>query len=117
MANERAWGQSFVTGDVATVQRLLSDDFQGFEVDGSAYNKADCIAFVRAKPHGRVDSVDQFKIRFFGDTAVVQAHERGLGPPPETRSKERVFTDVWVKRGGNWLIVAASDTLVQPRKR
>jgi ketosteroid isomerase-like protein len=117
MASERAWGQAFVTGDVATVQRLLARDFEGFDVDGSAYDKADCIAFVRATPHGRADTVDQFRIRFFGDTAVVQAHEHVMGPPPETHSKERVFTDVWVKHGGDWKIVAAHDTLVQPKKK
>ena len=117
MANERAWGQSFITGDMATVERLLTSDFQGFEVDGSAYDKAACIAFVKAVPHGRADIIDQFKIRFFGNTAVVQAHEHVTGPPPETLSKERVFTDVWVKHGGKWQIVAANDTLVQPKNK
>lgn len=112
MASERAWGHAFVTGDVATVQRLLASDFQGFETDGSAYNKADTISFVKAMPHGTADRVDRFNIRFFGDLAVVQAHEWVTGPPPQTRPKERVFTDVWVKRRGNWQIVAAQDTLL-----
>src|SRR4051794_31082896 len=40
IAGERAWGQAYVTGNVATVRRLLADDFRGIDTRGRAYDKA-----------------------------------------------------------------------------
>ncbi len=37
---ERAWGQAFVTGDLAVVERLLADDFGGVSARGEVYDKA-----------------------------------------------------------------------------
>jgi uncharacterized protein (TIGR02246 family) len=108
-AGERAWGQAFVTGDVATVQRLLADDFAGVSPTGETYGKADMLKDLGASPHETADRIEGLTIRLYGDTAIAQAHEHTVGPPPELKPSETVFTDTWVRRGGRWRIVAAED--------
>jgi ketosteroid isomerase-like protein len=109
VAGERAWGQAYVTGDVATARRLLAEDFRGIDTRGRAYDKASVLADVRSLPHGTSDRVDHINVRFFGDTAVVQANEHVEGPAPEAHPADDVFTDTWVKQDGGWRIVAAED--------
>jgi ketosteroid isomerase-like protein len=109
VAGERAWGHAYVTGDVATVRRLLADDFRGIDTRGRAYDKSRVLADVAARPHGTSDRVDHVLVRFYGDTAVVQANEHVEGPAPEAHPADDVFTDTWVKRDGRWQIVAAED--------
>ena len=112
---ERAWGRAYVTGDVAAIERLLADDFIGVDPRGRTYDKVFVLKEVRDGPHGTSDEVGPITTRFYGDTAVAQATEREIGPPPELRPVEHVFTDTWVKIGGQWRIVAAEDvTLVAP---
>jgi hypothetical protein len=48
-------------------------------------------------------------VRFYGDRAVAQGHEREVGPAPQRRAADRVWTDTWVRSGGHWRIVAAED--------
>lgn len=109
IAGERALGQAYVTGDVATVRMLLADGFRGIGVSGNAFDKNAALAAVSALPHSTSDTVDAFDVRFFGDTAVVEAREHEVGPRPEMHPAERVFTDTWVKQNGRWQIVAMED--------
>lgn len=109
VAGERAWGQAYVHGDLAAVRDLLDDDFRGVDTHGNVYDKAAVLADVAALPHASADAVDAVTVRFFGDTAIAQAREHEVGPPPEFHPAERVFTDVWVRRAGHWRIVAAED--------
>ena len=106
---ERAWGQAYVTGDVASVTRLLADDFQGVDKSGRTYDKAEVLKGVRDGPHGTHNEVGPATVRFYGDTAIAQAHEHDVGSAPEYKPAEGVFTDTWVKLGRHWRIVAAED--------
>ncbi len=108
-AGERAWGQAFVRGDVATVDRLLADDFVGVSPRGETYSKAEMLKELATAPRETSDRIDGLTIRLYGDTAVTQAREHVVGPPPELKPSETVFTDTWVRRGGRWRIVAAED--------
>jgi hypothetical protein len=116
VAGERAWGQAYVTGDVASVDRLLADDFHGVNPQGEVYDKARVLKEVRETPHSSFDEVGPVTVRFYGTTAIAQAHEREVGPPPAHQASEHVFTDTWVKIGGRWRIVAAEDVVFSPVK-
>ena len=109
VGGERAWGRAYITGDVATPKRLLMEDFLGVDPRGRAYNKGDVLQDVRDGPHGTADEVGAVTVRFHDDTAIAQAHEHEVGPAPEYKPAERVFTDTWVKLGGVWRIAAAED--------
>ena len=106
---ERAWGQAFVHGDAAALERLLADDFVGISPGGKTYTKAQMLKDLRTDPHETADRIDGLSVRFYGDTAIAQAHEHVVGPPPELEPSETVFTDTWVRRGGRWRVVAAED--------
>ena len=106
---ERAWGQAYVHGDAATIDRLLADDFIGVDTHVKRYNKASAMTEVRNGPNLTSDAVTNLVVRFYGDTAVAQGDEHEVGPAPEKRPLERVFTDTWVKLNGQWRIVAAED--------
>lgn len=110
---ERAWGHAYVTGDVAAVGRLLAENFRGVDPHGTFYDKLQVVKDVQAVPHGTSDEVGMVEVRFYGDTAIAQAHEFEVGPAPERKAGEHVFTDTWVKIGGHWRIVAAEDVEVK----
>jgi ketosteroid isomerase-like protein len=112
---EHAWGRAFVTGDTAAVDRLLAEDFVGVDPDGAIYDKAKMLQSVRAGPNIASDQVGAVRVRFFDDTAVAQGSEHEVGPAPQSRPADRVWTDVWVRRGGRWRIEAAED--LDPRRR
>ncbi len=109
IAGERAWGQAFVTGDAPAVERLLADDFIGIDTKGNRYDKASALRDVREGPQLTSDNVTNIVVRVYGNTAVAQADEHEIGPAPENKRYERVFTDTWIKINGQWRIVAAED--------
>ena len=113
--DEHALGGAFVTGDVATVDRLLADDFSGVSPKGKTYGKTDMLERMRKGPNLTSDQVGAVKVRLFGDQAVAQGSEHEVGPPPERKAADRVWTDVWLRRGGQWRIVAAEDVDPGPR--
>ena len=112
--SERQWAESVASGDTATVERILADDFVGVDPKGPLYDKAKMISDIREAPkHFVSNHANDIKVRFYGNTAVAQGSETW-----ERRSGERgrfVWTDTWVKRNGKWQIVAAED-LIAPEK-
>ena len=114
MESERQWAESVASGDTATVERILADDFVGVDPKGPLYDKAKMISDTREAPKYFVSNhANDIKVRFYGNTAVAQGSETW-----ERRSGERgrfVWTDTWVKRNGKWQIVAAED-LIAPEK-
>ncbi|HEV7158781.1 MAG TPA: nuclear transport factor 2 family protein [Caulobacteraceae bacterium] len=106
---EQAWGQAYVRGDVATIQRLLDARFRGIDPRGAVYDKASVIREVQKIPHETSDEVGPVTVRFFGGAAIAQAREYEVGPPPQRKRANRAFTDTWVRINGRWRIVAAED--------
>ena len=108
-AGERAWGQAYLSGDVATVTRLLANDFRGIDTHGRAYDKAQVIADVRVVPHSHADRVEELVTTVRGNVAIAQARELGVGAGPEFHPTNHVFTDTWLKTAAGWRIIAAED--------
>ena len=106
---EKAWGQAFVKGDAATIERLLASDFLGVDPTGVTYDRARMLNEVRTAAHSTSDDLGTVIVRFYGDTAIAQGSEREVGPPPEKAEHVSVWTDVWVKKDGHWKIEAAED--------
>lgn len=106
---ERAFGQAFVTGDAAALERLLDPDFVGVGVHGQAAGKADFVRDAKAGPRITSDRVYDLKVVFHGDVAIAQGREAEVGPAPEFKPVWRVFTDTWIKTGGVWRVAAAED--------
>jgi ketosteroid isomerase-like protein len=88
---------------------MLADDFVITFEDGSVYGKTGYISY-SATPSIRLDLAEtsDVKVRMHGNTAILTGayHERGTsnGKPYEYHDR---FTDVWLKTGGNWHLIAS----------
>jgi hypothetical protein len=114
---ERDWTQSFVTMDVAANERIVADDFLGTEPDGKRIKKADLIAEVKAGEAlaSNLLNEDDVTIRLYGQTAVVNGSE-SWKRKPDGKTGRFIWTDIFVKRNGNWQVVASQDLEVLDKK-
>lgn len=110
---ERAWGQSYVTGDTMTLKRLLAPDWIGWLDDAESTLEGE-LAFLRRGDRILEDAVDRATVRIFGTTAVVQARERNRVASPGGGSHwiARHITDVFLLRNGHWVVVASHDSRI-----
>ncbi|MDB5413217.1 MAG: hypothetical protein JWR10_1552, partial [Rubritepida sp.] len=113
LEGERAWGQAFVTGDAATIDRLLAADFTGIDPTGVVYDKPKMLKAASAGPNSTSVTLGTVIVRFYGDTAIAQGSEHEVGPAPGKIERDSLWTDVWVKQGGHWRIEAAQDVTPQ----
>jgi ketosteroid isomerase-like protein len=110
---EEAWAKAVVKRDGATFKRLLAPGFvytedarvmTGEELTREVVSGTDTVTEARN---------EQLRTHPFGNTMVVTGwlvlRGRGGGKPFERRFR---FTDTWVKRNGQWQIVAAQDYLM-----
>jgi ketosteroid isomerase-like protein len=113
---ERDWAESVASGDTRTVKRILAEDFIGVDPKGPLYRKQEMVAdTAKAPEYFASNRINDVIVRFYGDMAVAQGSEtwhRKKGEPVDGRF---VWTDTWLKRNGNWQIVAAED-LIAPVK-
>jgi ketosteroid isomerase-like protein len=101
--------QAFLDSDVAWYARHVSADYLAVFSDGSFHDK-DSLLHGAAAPVTAFRSfpVVQVAIRRFGDVALIHAetpYERHDG-----RSGANRYTDIWHKRDGRWLCIAAHVT-------
>jgi uncharacterized protein (TIGR02246 family) len=114
-ALEEKWAAAQMKGDIATMAALLADTFVYTTIDGVLRNKAEMIAEIKSGSLKiQTASVDEIKVTFYGDAAVVTGRWRGKGtedgkPFDDT---ER-WTDTWVRIKGQWRCVASQSTLLK----
>jgi ketosteroid isomerase-like protein len=115
---ERDWADAIVKGDVATIDRILADDFSYTNWEGTVMTKAEHLEGIRSKVY-KVESInlENLKVRVFGDAAVVTV---GQVEKSQWKGKDNsghyLFTDIYAKRNGKWQIVAGHGCKVEPTK-
>jgi ketosteroid isomerase-like protein len=101
--------ESYKERQIDLLASLLDDDFVITFEDGNTYGKTGYISY-SATPSVRVDVAEMadVKIRMHGDTAILTGayHERGDNKGKAYDYRDR-FTDVWMKSGGKWRLVAS----------
>jgi hypothetical protein len=101
--------ESYKQRQIDLLASLLDDDFVITFEDGNTYGKTGYISY-SATPSVEVDvaEMSDVKIRMHRNTAILTGayHERGKnkGAPYDYRDR---FTDVWMKSGGKWRLVAS----------
>ena len=106
---ELNWTESYKQRRVDMLATLLDDDFIITVEDGNTYGKTGYISH-SAEPsvHVEIAEMADLKVRLHGTTAIVTGsyHEKGesKGKPYEYHDR---FTDVWMKNGGRWQVVAS----------
>ena len=112
-ASEAKWANS-ACSEQLDLDAMIADDFQGTTTDGHRFSKAEAIA-TDPKPRARDCKLGDLKVRFFGNSIAIAygAESRIRKATDGTEAKRcQVWTDTWLKRKGQWQIVASQDTVV-----
>ncbi len=112
-----AWDAALARRDTKTLERILSDDFTFTGMDGRMVERAKYLVGFRTSTavYDLVTSSDVV-VRLYGNTAIVAAYGEAKGKSgDEPFNVQYRYTDVWVKRRGQWQAVATQVTRVQSR--
>jgi ketosteroid isomerase-like protein len=101
--------RALVESDTDWYERNLTDDFICIRGDGRRIDKAEFLRITAEGPGVTGVSVDEVDVRPLGDVALVHGVTNyTLNGSPMSRR----YTDVWLRRDGRWLAVAAQITPV-----
>ena len=109
---ESEWGEAFERGDMATLDRVMADDYVLTDPLGNLRTKAESLAAIETNEL-RFESTesDNVNVRVNGDTAVVTGRSRFRGRYKGWPMAGRYqYTDVLVKRSGSWKAVSSHIT-------
>jgi len=114
---EQDWLDAYRDGDAEKMGRILADDFVGRWGDGSTTDKRGTVEPVRtgADKHS-ANQLVECNVRIYGDTAVVtgiQTEQSVLNG--RDGSGTYSYTDIFVKRRGQWQVVASETNRVARR--
>ncbi|HTO75752.1 MAG TPA: nuclear transport factor 2 family protein [Thermoanaerobaculia bacterium] len=107
-ALERELVSAIGSGDLATYDRIVADDYVAFEASGKTTPKKDIMESYRsgARHYTKLEIFD-VEGRVFGDTAVVTARTKGLRKEGDRDVPNRVrYIRVFARRDGRWRAVA-----------
>src|ERR1051325_6401066 len=115
---ESDWTETFAKNDMSVTDSITANDFSFVNSSGATQSKAE---FVKMFTSGEYKitylDLDNFKVRVFGDTAVATY---GQNEKSQYQGKDSsghyVYNDVWVKRNGNWQIVASQGAKSDEKK-
>jgi ketosteroid isomerase-like protein len=104
----RNYVRSAETSDVRWYEENLAEDFLSSNADGSLVDRAGFLARM-ARPYAgtNLEAVD-VRIRMIGEIAIIHAGFRDK--KPDGRAGAGRYTDIWARRQGRWLCVAAHFT-------
>ena len=99
--------------DRPTIERLTADDFIYIHSNGSVTNRAQEIAETMGAGTTWTNSkIDDLRVRVYGDVAIVTGLNTLTGSAKGYVTGGRRFTDVWVRRNGQWKTVGGQSTVV-----
>lgn len=100
--------RSVQEGDVACFRAILAEDFLASNPDGSLVDKDQFLAQT-ARPVAISElAAHEVRVRVLGEVAIIHARTSYRAPSGEQRSGR--YTDIWARRDGRWLAVAAHVT-------
>jgi uncharacterized protein (TIGR02246 family) len=112
MALNHAWAEAITKGDAATLGRILADDVIVTSGRGEIRSKAAEIRDSAGPPDPdfvwiRPFTTEDVRVKIYRDAAVVTGRARwGFRYKGQEVNQDRRYTHVYVKRQGQWRIVA-----------
>ena len=104
-ALNRDYIASVQNSDVKRFDEILSEDFLNTNPDGSLIDRDGFLKQIAPKAKISNLACHDVNIRVMGDFAII--HARTSYTLPDGRKGNGRYTDIWAKRGGKWLCVAA----------
>lgn len=104
---EREWVEAHRRLNLATLERIMADDYTHIQTDGSVIGKEEDLAsYQTGTRHWEFAESDQYDVRMYGDTAILIGRWRARGVNAGQRFDYIArFTAVYVKRKGHWQMV------------
>lgn len=113
MRLEQAYNDAQVKQDRATLEQLWADDYMYTHSNGAVMTKAqDIDDTMSGEMAWRAARLDDMKVRRYGDVAVVTGRLVMEGRSVQYASGPRRFTDIFVRRNGEWRLVGGQTTMV-----
>ena len=116
LAVEREWTEAHLRGDVPTIPRLMADDYLRINADGSVTDRAATLAAYTypKRAIGKKREGDEYIVQIHGETAIVIGRwtARGMNNGERFDYAAR-FMSVYVKRRGDWKMVAEQATEIR----
>src|SRR5215467_10137321 len=116
---EQDWAEANLNGDLVFQDKIMADDYIAIMEDGTTNTKTQWIDFLRSGQFKAESlTVDGIKVRVFGDTAIVTYHqsEKSLFQGKDY-SGQTLWTDVFLKRNGQWQIAAEHGSRINEPKQ
>ena len=107
-ALNREYIRSVSEADVRWFDANLSDDFVNSNPDCSLVDRAGFLAQIARGSSVKSLGIEDVLIRVLGDMALI--HARTTYTKAEGQAGAGRYTDVWSRRGGRWVCVAANVT-------
>ncbi len=111
---EQERNHALLKHDIATLDRMTSDDYTFINQRGELRTKTEILAgFKSGSFNYDARQISDLKVRMYGDTAIVtgRAIQKGKENSKDYSGENR-FTRVYVKQNGRWVSVALQVTLV-----
>jgi ketosteroid isomerase-like protein len=104
-----------VESDLETFNTILASDWTSIDLTGRVLTKPQVLQELASKERQiEAASIDDIRVREFGEVAVVTGRTTATGSYQGQRSTVVLrFTDVFVKRAGRWQAVASQGTLIK----
>ena len=104
----RDYIRSVQESDVKRFEEILASDFLNSNPDGSLVDRAGFLTQMAAPATISGLTAHDVRIRLFGDVAII--HGRTTYTRRDGQTAAGCYTDVWARRDGDWLCVAAHVT-------
>ena len=112
---EDKWAAASLKSDADTIGSIVADDWIATSAAGKVQTKAEMLSDTK-KAKFTKSSVGNMKVKSLGaDTAVVTGTWTGVGVGADGKKVDTTerWTDVFVKRNGQWQAVASQSTTVK----
>ncbi|MDQ5847545.1 MAG: nuclear transport factor 2 family protein [Pseudomonadota bacterium] len=104
----RGYIRSVQAGDVRWFEEHLAEDFLNSNPDGSLVDRPGFLAQI-ARPTAISNlQAEEVRIRIIGEVAII--HAGTAYKRPDGQAAAGRYTDIWARRQGRWLCVAAHVT-------
>ncbi len=104
---EQEWADAIVKRDLATIDRIVAEDFLLTDLPEQQLTKAMHLETIKSGSYAASTlTLDAMKVRVFGDTAIATYNQTEKSQTKGQDSSGRYhLTDVWLKRNGKWQVV------------
>jgi len=109
---QREWAEARVKGDSSYARRVEANDCTIVWPDGSIVNKQQDLQTMTGDTVFTEFKIDDLRVRLYGDTGIVvgQGTIRAQKGKQDLLGGKFVWTDTFVKEGGEWKVVGSQIT-------